>query len=192
MRDLERRDFAIAEVRVQTDDTPTIEGYAAVFNSDSRDMGFIERIAPGAFKRSIESGNTIHAYWNHNSDFVLGSTRSGKLALSEDSQGLHFRLDPSRLTPAQIAAVRDGDMRMSFGFSVPKGGDAWDDRGGKVLRTLTDVNLFEVSPVASPAYPDTSVALRSLDVWKAEQLPSPNNDEAARIKREMRLRLATA
>jgi HK97 family phage prohead protease len=160
----ERRNFAIEEVRVAPE-SGSIEGYAAVFGADSVDMGFIERIAPGAFKRSIESGEIIHALWNHNSDFVLGSTRSGKLALSEDSKGLHFRLDASRLTAAQVDAVKDGDMRMSFGFSTRK--DQWEVRDGKDLRTLLDVNLFEVSPVAMPAYPDTSVAMRSLEAARS-------------------------
>ena len=32
---------------------------------------------------------------------------------------------------------------------------------GKDIRTLLDVDLFDVSVVTYPAYPDTSVALRS-------------------------------
>lgn len=161
-----------AETRVAPNDAGehVIEGHAAVFNSDSVDLGgFVERIAPGAFKRSIEGDGLIHAFWNHDSGMPLGSTRSGKLALSEDSTGLHFRLNASRLTPAQLDAIRDGDMRMSFGFSVPKGGDVWEERSGALLRTLNDVNLFEVSPVSMPAYPATNVAMRSLEGWRNEQ-----------------------
>lgn len=187
---MERRDFAIDEVLVAPE-SRTIEGYAAVFNSDSVDLGgFIERIAPGAFKRSIESAPIIHAFWNHDSGIPLGSTRSGKLALSEDANGLHFKLDAKRLTEAQLDAIADGDMRMSFGFSVPSGGDKWEDRaGGGYTRTLTDVNLSEVSVVSTPAYPDTSAALRSLDIYK--QLTQPE-DTAGVLRFLARARLDIA
>ena len=179
--ELERRDFAIHEVRVDQD-ARSIEGYAAVFNSESVDLGgFIERINPGAFKRSIETSPIIHAFWNHDSGIPLGSTRSGKLTLSEDGNGLHFRLDPKRLTPAQIDAIADGDMRMSFGFSVPRGGDIWEERDGSYLRTLKDVDLAEVSIVATPAYPDTSAALRSLDEARKEQRQKNFNAAAKRL-----------
>ena len=45
-------------------------------------------------------------------------------------------------------------MGMSFGFTIPKNGDEWDDD----LRTLREVNLFEVSVLSAgqtPAYPAT-------------------------------------
>ena len=53
---------------------------------------------------------------------------------------------------------------MSFGFRVRK--DAWDrpkDVNAPVIRTLLDVDLLEVSPVAFPAYPQTEVQARNLD-----------------------------
>lgn len=185
---MEHRDFAIVELRAAPEGDRSIEGYAAVFNADSVDLGgFVERIAPGAFQRSIDSADLIHAFWNHDSGIPLGSTRSGKLALSEDSNGLHFKLNAARLTDAQYGAIQDGDMRMSFGFSVPKGGDVWEERSGVVLRTLQDVNLFEVSPVSMPAYPDTSVAVRSLEHWR-QSLHNPVPAIAARMRMTLSLR----
>lgn len=169
---MERRDFPV-EIRAADDEK--LEGHAAVFNSDSVDLGgFIERIAPGAFSRSVseaESGKAmIHALWSHDPAIPLGSIRGGKLRLAEDGTGLAFTLSPKRLTPAQLDAVRDGDMRMSFGFRTRK--DSWEKREGKNVRTLIDVDLFEVSLVASPAYPDTTVALRSMEAFEAEQAKS--------------------
>lgn len=161
--ELERRYFAIDDVRVAAD-ARSVEGYAAVFNSNSENLGgFIERINPGAFSRSLSSSSNIHAYWNHDSNFVIGSTRSGKLALAEDSKGLTFKLNPVRLTDGQLDAIRDGDMKMSFGFRVAPEGDAWDLKPEVALRTLLDVDLFEVSPVSRPAYLDTSAAVRALE-----------------------------
>jgi uncharacterized protein len=200
MREIRTFELRGARVEQRADNGSTVEGYAAVFNADSVDLGFfdtfVERIAPGAFKRSIAGGDPILALWNHNSDLVLGSTRSGKLELSEDSEGLHFRLDGGRLTPAQLDAIADGDMRMSFGFETRK--DQWEHRDdGSVIRTLIDVDLHEISPVAFPAYPDTSVALRSLDAWRAEQPPTRSRAAAlaaarCRMAAELRARTSRA
>lgn len=152
------------------DTPPTLAGHAAVFDSLSEDLGgFREKIEPGAFKRTLEEQDTIHSFWSHDSAIPLGATSSGRLNLSEDKQGLAFELDGRRLTPQQLDAVEAGEMRMSFGFSVPKGGDDWDDDEEPPVRTLTDVTLHEVSLVALPAYPDTSVAVRKLEQLRDER-----------------------
>lgn len=148
-------------------------GHAVVYNSDSHDLGgFIERVDPGALTRSLKAAAAgtlnIHGLWSHDSSQPLGSTRGGKLKLASDSEGLAFELDTTRFTPAQLDAARDGDLQMSFGFRVVK--DSWTYRDdGVAERTLLDVDLFEVSPVISPAYPDTTAAMRSLEAFKAVQ-----------------------
>jgi hypothetical protein len=52
---------------------------------------------------------------------------------------------------------------MSFGFSVPTGGDEWSSDGSE--RTLKSVRLHEVSIVAFPAYSSTAgtTSVRGLD-----------------------------
>lgn len=153
-----------------------LAGHAIVYNRDSHDLGgFVEIVAPGALTRSLKQASAgelnVHALWSHDSSQPLGSTRGGKLALSSDDEGLAFELDTSRFTPAQLDAARDGDLQMSFGFRVVK--DSWVRRDdGVAERTLIDVDLFEVSPVISPAYPDTTAALRSLEAWKADEVRS--------------------
>jgi hypothetical protein len=69
-------------------DGMTFTGYAAVFNAPSQPLPFIERIAPGAFKRSLKARNDIKLLWNHDTGAVLGSTRAGTLKLEEDNYGL--------------------------------------------------------------------------------------------------------
>lgn len=171
----ETRQFQITEVRVADDNgEKRLRGHAAVFNSDSVDLGgFIEQVAPGAFSRSIDDAvagrSNIHAFWNHDPGMPLGSKRGGKLLLKEDGNGLAFDLSAKRLSPAQLDAVEDGDMQMSFGFRTRK--DEWSKRDGKPFRTLLDVDLFEISLVSQPAYPDTKVALRSLEDAKLEEPP---------------------
>lgn len=160
-----------------------LAGHAIVYNRDSHDLGgFVEIVAPGALTRSLDAAAAgelnIHGLWSHDSSQPLGSTRGGKLKLASDADGLAFELDTARFTPAQLDAARDGDLQMSFGFRVVK--DSWVRReDGVAERTLIDVDLFEVSPVISPAYPDTTAALRSLEAWKAVE--ATNDPYAANI-----------
>lgn len=198
----EIRNFQVTELRVEPDDAgeKRLRGHAAVFNADSVDLGgFIEQIAPGAFSRSLKQAKggdaNIHAFWNHDSGKPLGSTRGGKLALKEDGTGLAFDLSAKRLSDAQIDAVHDGDMQMSFGFRTVS--DKWEKRDGKAFRTLLDVDLFEISLVSQPAYPDTTVALRSLEAAKLDEPPAdaptePQSVPAEDLARKLRLALSDA
>ena len=149
-----------------------LTGYAAKFNEESKPLRdwwgdeFVEVIVPGAFKNSLEN-NTIKALYNHNPDYVLGSTKSGTLRLEEDEIGLRFDLD---LPNTQIAndlyeSVKRGDIDgVSFGFKVKE--DKWTevkmDDGWKTIRTLREIDLIEISPTAFPAYEQTEVDCRSL------------------------------
>jgi hypothetical protein len=140
-------------------------GYAAVFNSDSEPLPFIERIAPGAFANSLGSRNEIKMFVNHDTTRVLASKRAGTLRLSEDSHGLRVEADLPETTDGKDLAylIRRGDVdSMSFGFSVPSGGDSWSSDGA--TRELREVRLHEVSIVtAFPAYGATTAGVRSLD-----------------------------
>jgi uncharacterized protein len=164
------------ETRISTDlrieqraDRPgrRITGYAAVFDSEAEIAGaFRERIAPGAFKRALGEGQDTICVVNHNPDRLLGRTRSGTLELSEDSRGLWFSVDPPDTQEGReiITLLERGDLSgASFAFRAAKDGEHWDHRAkGLPLRTLTDVDLFDVSIVVTPAYADASAALRSL------------------------------
>jgi len=153
------------EVR-ETETGMQFTGYAAVFNSDSEPLPFTERIAPGAFIRSLKSRNDIKLLWNHDTGSVLGSTRAGTLSLIEDDRGLRVTADLPNTTTGRDAAelLKRGDVdAMSFGFTVPKGGDSWSDDGRE--RTLNEIRLHEVSIVAFPAYSATAgtATVRGLD-----------------------------
>ena len=149
-----------------TGDGMSFTGYAAVFNSDSEPLPFIERIAQGAFKKSLKSRQPIKMYMNHDSSMLLASTRSKTLRLEEDSRGLLVNADLPDTTVGRDLSVlmQRGDVdSMSFGFSVPAGGDSWSDDG--MTRELRQVRLHEVSVVTGfPAYKATSATVRSLDI----------------------------
>ena len=162
--DVEFRALTV-ELRAEGDGN-TFVGYAARFNSPSEPLPFIERIAPGAFSRSIRNRRKdIRMYVNHNSDLLLASKRSGTLRLEEDEHGLRVEADlPDTSYARDLRALMQAGVvdKMSFGFTVPRGGDTWSEDGSE--RTLKQVMLHEVSVVTGfPAYEATQAAVRSLE-----------------------------
>jgi uncharacterized protein len=162
--DVEFRSFT-GELR-QEGDGNTFVGYAAVFNSPSEPLPFIERIAPGAFSKTLRNRKRdIRLYVNHDSNMVLASRNSGTLVLTEDDRGLRVEATlPDTTAGRDIRELmRTGVVdKMSFGFQVDRRGDRWSDDG--MERVLTSVRLFEVSIVTGfPAYESTVAAVRSLE-----------------------------
>lgn len=145
---------------------PRLEGYAAVFDSRSQDLGgFVEIVRPGAFTRSLREGGDVVALVHHKPELVLGRRSAGTLRIGEDSRGLAFDIAlPDTQAARDLAiSVERGDINgASFAFTTPKNGDRWSYQGGQAIRELLDVDLRDVTVTASPAYPDTAVALRSL------------------------------
>lgn len=175
-------DFEIRE----TSDGMTFEGYAAVFNSRSENLGgFTEFVAPGAFTRSLKTRNDVKLLWNHDSGQVLGSTRARTLTLTEDARGLKVTalLPNTQLGRDTAELLKRGDVdAMSFGFNVIK--DKWNAQGDE--RTLEAVRLFEVSIVAFPAYSGTggTATVRSLEKLATRAEVDANALESALTKLE--------
>lgn len=136
-----------------------LEGYAATFGNEARIGSFTEIILPGAFRGSL--GGDIVALVDHDPSRLLARTKSGSLKLAEDSKGLAFEIQvPDTQTGRDVLALAErGDLGgMSFGFTVPKGGERW--RGDR--RELLAVELREISVVSSwPAYGGTIVQARA-------------------------------
>ena len=168
-----------------------IEGYASVFNKRSLDLGgFTEVIAPGAFDEVIQNSD-VKALLDHNpSRGILARSRNGEgsLSLSIDSEGLKYSFDAphTALGDEVIEGLVRGDYsQSSFAFTVQD--ESWSkEEDGRYLRTITKVNrLYDVSIVADPAYPDTSVAMRSLDAFKeTEQVQEEKVEEVQEEVRE--------
>jgi len=157
------------EVRAEGDGM-TFTGYASVFNSPSQDLGgFIEYVAPGAFKRSLQSRNEVKLLWNHDAGEPLASLRGGSMQLVEDEVGLKVTATLPQTSRgkdvAELLRLKTIDS-MSFGFNVIK--DTWS-RDGQT-RTLDSVRLFEVSIVSFPAYEATTAQVRSQPTINPDQL----------------------
>jgi Escherichia/Staphylococcus phage prohead protease len=144
-----------------------IVGYASVFNKLSRKLGgFVEKVNPRAFAVSKnDSWPDVVCRYNHNDDFLLGTTQAGTCLIDFDDTGLMYDVDPPSFRKDIVELCQRGDCRhSSFAFRVPEGGDDWGlSDFSYPLRTLLSVELVDVAPVITPAYPDATAATRAMD-----------------------------
>ena len=158
---------ATFETRATDDDGFTLEGYAAVFDSptliDSWEGTFEERIAPGAFAKTIQERTPV-VQFDHGHDIATGSVPIAAIQeLREDKQGLFVSarmFDNPRVEPIRQAIAGGAIDGMSFRFQVIK--EEWADEGDLEIRTIRELALYELGPVVFPAYEATSVGVRSL------------------------------
>lgn len=170
----EIRTFVSSEMRVVRKDgeSPKIVGHAAVFNSPTRigfgSWGFMESVAPGAFKESIKIDD-IRALFNHDPNLVLGRNTAGTLELKEDKKGLEYEIDPPDTQTARdlLESIDRKDITgSSFGFEVQE--QRWTEHDDDIdERELLKLKLFDVSPVTFPAYDDTDVSKRQYQEFRA-------------------------
>lgn len=200
--EIERRTIASEATLEYRDDpttgekVPVIIGYAAVFNSESRNLGgFTEILEPTAFDDVLRSNPDVVGVWNHNKDMPLGRVSDGRLKLSVDAHGLRYELTPNPGTSIGRDVtiwVRDRTVQASsFAFAVDRnGGERWErGENGLRRRMISRVALLDdVSPVLRPAYDATSVVVsrRALEQAAGEQM-RPNQTMANAAKRALKL-----
>ncbi|WP_370150391.1 HK97 family phage prohead protease [Exiguobacterium profundum] len=154
------------EIREEDDGKRTLSGYAVKWEMKSQPMGwfrrFKEQFKRGAFADSLTKDDQRYL-WSHDISKVLGRTKNGTLRLYEDNIGLRFELDLPNTTLGNdtYESIKRGDVDgVSFGFRMKK--EEWDESDpDNVLRTISQADLFEISAVAFPAYPDSEVQARS-------------------------------
>jgi HK97 family phage prohead protease len=142
-------------------DGMTFSGWAVRYDQPSLPLPFVERVAQGAFTRTLKAKNDIRSYINHDDRLVLGSTRAKTMRLEDRAEGLWVETDlpdTSYGNDLRISIER-GDVRtQSIGFSTVK--DSWSEDGGQ--RVLHEVRLHEVSVVTGvAAYPQSTASVRS-------------------------------
>lgn len=179
------------EVRAAGDGLGTIGGYALKWMRYSQNLGgFVEQVARGATAKSLADGVDVLARYNHDDEALLGRTASGTLTLREDDEGLEYevRLPDTTVARDLYALTQRGDVyQSSFAFYTVD--EEWSlTEQGFPLRTLLAVQLVDVAPVNTPAYLDTSSAVRSL----AHVINADPEDIPALVERgEVAQRLAT-
>ena len=186
--------FLSASVELRKADNNTQEsnrvfGYAAKFQLESENLGsdeyqFREIIMPGAFDDVLN--DDVRALVNHDSSLILARSKNGEgsLRIGVDEVGLwyEFEAPDTQVGRDLVTSIARGDIdQSSFSFRVGKDGQKWEEKregdGPTIIkRTITKVSrLFDVSPVTYPAYPDATVALRSLQEF--QEANPPQNEE---------------
>lgn len=180
----------------------TIFGYAAKFNVESENLGsgeyqFREVISPCAFDDVLN--DDVRALFNHESSMILARSKNGEgsLRIGVDDVGLFYEFDmPDTQVGRDLAtSIKRGDVdQSSFQFQIAEGGDVWEEkREGDITtikRTINKVGrLLDVSPVTFPAYPDASVAIRSLQEFQEahKQVEPKEEHSLSHWQRRMRL-----
>lgn len=167
----ERRTLPPTEFRVvETDGRKKIRGYAAVFNRESEILWYFREIVkPGAFRDALRKSD-IRALVDHDPSRILGRYIAERgdantLHVREDETGLYYEIDPPDTSIGRdiLVSIERGDVTgSSFAFTVAT--DTWRTVDGQQIREIEKIDeVFDVSPVTYPAYPDTSVDVRSLD-----------------------------
>jgi hypothetical protein len=178
------RDLDLIDCELRADeegDGLTLTGYAALFNSptriDSWEGLFDEQIAPGAFKKTIRERVPV-MQWNHGRDPAVGQVPIGAITdIREDGKGLKVtaRLhDNAQVQPVRDAIASGAIRGMSFRFEPLR--DKTDKTQDPPLRTLQEVRLHELGPVAFPAYDDTSVGVRSEEATSSHAADAPGSE----------------
>jgi len=185
--ELERRLISEAPtLEINRDDNgrTVIRGYAAVYQSDSKNLGgFVERLSEGCFDDVLASNPDVFARFNHSDDMILGRTTAGTLRLFADERGLRYEIDPPRSAAGLVESLERGDIRnSSFAFRVKPQDEMWTrDAKGMQVRTINRIDsLHDVAVVANPAYSaaEAYVSKRALSmVTPADESPVEEAEE---------------
>lgn len=164
-------------IEANEDGSMTVSGYVNKTEQFSEMLGrnekFKEKISRGAFKRAIEKAKEIHFLAEHEGEKILSSTRNGSLELSEDANGLYMSatITPTSWGKDYYELIKSGILKnMSFGFRSIK--DSWKKVEGYFERTVHELELFEVSVVKDPAYSQSSISARGIDIVEDVEVPS--------------------
>jgi len=164
--EVERRSYVASDEHTEVrlaDEGRTVEGYAAVFNQPTMIGAVEEVVSPGAFDDRLM--DDVVALFNHDMNMPLARSYNGQgtLELKVDEHGLYYKFNLGDQSYAKDLAesIKRGDVRgSSFGFVVRE--DDYEKKDdGTYRRTIKSLaRIADVSPVVSPAYPQTSVKMR--------------------------------
>lgn len=179
------------EYRNSDDGKLIIEGLINKTDSFSHELGgvkkFREKISKGAFTRAIERADKIDFLAEHDSKLLLSSTSNRTLNIWEDDKGLNIRAElvPTSYAKDFYELCKSGLVgQASFGFSIIK--DSWKKGfDGVNERTVHDLNLFEVSLVKNPAYPQSNLSARNINL--VEEVEIKENRDLDMLRKRLQL-----
>lgn len=189
--------FQETEIRANEDGTMKVSGYVNLTEQLSNVLGltkkFKEKIAKGAFAKALKNATKdIDFLSEHDNKKILASTRNGSLELTEDEQGLFMSatIAPTSYGKDSYELIKSGILQnMSFGFRTIK--DSWKAiENGLYERTILELELFEVSVVRDPAYSQSTIAARGIDLVEEVEVPSELEEET-KIMEELLKKIET-
>lgn len=171
---------------------PTLVGTAVLFNVNSSDCGgWVDNFRPGCFT-NLDAD--ILAYYNHNSDHVLGRTSNGRLKLDVNDQAITISLNMSDTSVAKdiITLITDETIKgMSFGCWIDE--SEWDIDQEIPVQYITKARLVEVTITGNPSFKDTDVLIkRSLDEAIREADLRKRQIEEAKFSQQQHMKMQIA
>lgn len=141
----------------------TVERYSKPITSHLRGClrTFIERMRAGVFKTALKRNNSVKVLLNHNEERVLANTNDGSAKLEEDNIGLRAEVI---VTDKEVVEKARQNRLVGWSFGFYANADEIGTEGGAETRTVTDLDLVEVSILDDsrrPAYNGTSIETRS-------------------------------
>ncbi len=203
------------ELRVETtDDGSTLSGAAPPFMEWSEPIGgrFLEMFERGAFGEEPDIIVTVE----HDDSLLLGRTGSGTAKIRDEKDARHYSVSlPDTGAGRDVKVLQErGDLAgSSFEFRTRRDSDLWFRDGDEMAEWLVEergmgeseaaaiagdsdlerrfipkgsARMRQIGPVARPAYPQTGLAMRSLEAWQEAQKPEPT-PRADALRRELDL-----
>ena len=154
------------------EDSRRLEGRAIVFDSYSNNLGFYEKINRSAVTQELINHSDIIFTFNHDPNQLLARFRNGggslDVQLREDGVYFSFDIPNTTLGNDMYELIKRGDIsNCSFCFTVSDDANSqkWEKRDGKMYREILKIGgLYDLSAVTYPAYSDTDINARSLEM----------------------------
>lgn len=191
MKDIELRVSSFT-VDKADDNTMTVSGYVNKTEQLSHVLGnarkFREKVSKGTFAKAITSASNISLLYEHDHTKILSDIKSGSLSLIEDNEGLFMsaKIVPTSWGKDCYELLKGGLIAgASFGFRVLK--DQWEKVNGEYIRTLLDIELIECTITGNPAYPQSLISARGLNVVEDIEIPDVEEVSEAETEEERAL-----
>ncbi len=163
----------------------TLSGIAHAFGQQTLVGNRYVEFARGAFDKAL-AGSDVRAFFNHDTNLLLGRQSSGTLTVSAEADGLHYAIDlPATSYAADLKVLVDRKDLTEMSFGIMPGKVSFSKApDGRQVQTHTEVaELFDISPVALPAFGGTSAQLHS-QRFEVESPRSQITKARARVAKE--------
>lgn len=156
-----------SQARVVSEESRTIRGYGVVFNKPSVKLRIAGKICREIIRPEAVTGVDLSrclSMHNHDANRLLGNAEAGTMRTGVDEIGVWYEVDlPNSPTGEDVLeSVKRGDTKgSSFQFDLAANGSTMQSRDGGLIHEVTQFgNVYEMGPVTTPAYPDTTASKR--------------------------------